>query len=156
MCGMQLLIHSQTSTFAPLKFGNVQVISSHTLLDMWLRDYLSMMRIQLIYINKRDPGCIYAGTDFEWFQITFVNLNSALTVVITKYGHVVLTNDNNHGYWYHIHISVSLSKLRINVLEAVFTVHSTGVKHQSLILFIKISRLLGPATARHSPLKSYL
>ena len=32
----KLLIHSQTSTVQPLKFGNIQVISSHTLRDMWL------------------------------------------------------------------------------------------------------------------------
>ena len=30
-CGMKLLIHSQTSTVAPLKFGKRQVISSHVL-----------------------------------------------------------------------------------------------------------------------------
>ena len=34
--GMKLLINFQTSTEAPLKFGNVSVISSSTLLDMWL------------------------------------------------------------------------------------------------------------------------
>ena len=35
-CRMKLLIHSQTSTVQPLKFGNVYVISSNTLLAMWL------------------------------------------------------------------------------------------------------------------------
>ena len=35
-CGGKLLIHSQTSTVQPLKFGNGLVISSHTLLGMWL------------------------------------------------------------------------------------------------------------------------
>ena len=33
--GMKLLIHPQTSTVQLLKFGNEQVISSHTLLGMW-------------------------------------------------------------------------------------------------------------------------
>ena len=33
---MKLLIHSQISTVAPLKFGNGYVISSHSLLRMWL------------------------------------------------------------------------------------------------------------------------
>ena len=33
-CGMKLLIHSQTSTAQPLKFGNGWVISSHILLGM--------------------------------------------------------------------------------------------------------------------------
>ena len=36
MCGMSVLIHSQTSTVAPLKFGYGYVISTHTLLGMWL------------------------------------------------------------------------------------------------------------------------
>ena len=35
-CGMELPIHSQTSTVQQLKFGNGWVISSHLLLDMWL------------------------------------------------------------------------------------------------------------------------
>ena len=36
MRGMKLLIHSYTLTVQPLKFGNGLVISSHTLLNMWL------------------------------------------------------------------------------------------------------------------------
>ena len=36
MCVMKLFIHSQTSTVAPLKFGNGYVILSHTLLGMQL------------------------------------------------------------------------------------------------------------------------
>ena len=35
-CWIKLLIHSKTSTVQPLKFGNGQVISSHTLLFRWL------------------------------------------------------------------------------------------------------------------------
>ena len=35
-CVMKLLLHSQTSTVQPLKFGNGEVVPSHTLLDMWL------------------------------------------------------------------------------------------------------------------------
>ena len=35
-CGMKLLIHSQTSTVAALKFRSESVILSHTLLRMWL------------------------------------------------------------------------------------------------------------------------
>ena len=35
-CGMKLLIHSQTSTVAPLKFGIGHVISSYILWWMWL------------------------------------------------------------------------------------------------------------------------
>ena len=33
---MKLLIHSQTSTAAPLKFGNGYVIASQNLLEMWV------------------------------------------------------------------------------------------------------------------------
>ena len=36
MCGMKLLIHSQTSTVPPLRFGNGYVISSGTLQAIWL------------------------------------------------------------------------------------------------------------------------
>ena len=46
--GAKLLIHSQTL----LKFGNWQVISSHTLLDMWL---LISTGIKSNLVNKRGP-----------------------------------------------------------------------------------------------------
>ena len=36
MCGINLRIHSLTSTVAPLKFRNGEVIRSRTLLGMWL------------------------------------------------------------------------------------------------------------------------
>ena len=36
---MKLLSHSETSTVQPLKFGKGKVISSHTLLAMWLLIY---------------------------------------------------------------------------------------------------------------------
>ena len=52
-CGLKLLIHSQTSTIAPLKFGNGKVISSHTLLGMWL---FIRVRIKLNHISKGAPG----------------------------------------------------------------------------------------------------
>ena len=32
---IKLLIHSQTSTMQPLKFGNEWIISSHTVLGVW-------------------------------------------------------------------------------------------------------------------------
>ena len=35
-CGMKSFTHSQTSTVALLKFGNGYIVSSHTLLCMWL------------------------------------------------------------------------------------------------------------------------
>ena len=36
MYGVNVLIHSQTSTVQPLKFRNGWVISAHTFLDMYL------------------------------------------------------------------------------------------------------------------------
>ena len=52
---MKLLIHSQTSTVSPLKFGNGQVMSSHSLPGM----YISMLRLKFQPVSKRGP--IYPG-----------------------------------------------------------------------------------------------
>ena len=49
---MILLILSQTSTVQPLKFGNAQVISSHTLLGMWLIIHAG---IKLTYCSQMSP-----------------------------------------------------------------------------------------------------
>ena len=35
-CGVELLIHSQTSTVQPLKYGDGYVILSHNILGIWL------------------------------------------------------------------------------------------------------------------------
>ena len=47
---MKLLIHSQTSTGALLKFGNEKVTSSNTYDGC---NYLFMQELKLIYISKR-------------------------------------------------------------------------------------------------------
>ena len=47
---MKSLIHSQTSTVAPLKFGNGYVISSLTLLAC---EYISMLGLKLIHVSER-------------------------------------------------------------------------------------------------------
>ena len=44
--GMKLPIHFITSKLQPLKFGNGQVIASHTLLGMWL---LTAMEVYACY-----------------------------------------------------------------------------------------------------------
>ena len=49
---MKLLIHFQTSTVAPLKFGMGQVISSHTLRVMWLFIHAGL---RMIHVSKRGP-----------------------------------------------------------------------------------------------------
>ena len=36
MCGMKLLLHSQTSTVEPLRFGDGYMILSQIWLSMWL------------------------------------------------------------------------------------------------------------------------
>ena len=50
-CGTKLL-HSQTSTAAPSKFGYRYVISSHTL---YACNYLSMLRFKFIRVDKKGP-----------------------------------------------------------------------------------------------------
>ena len=52
MFGVKLLIHFQTSTVQPLKFGNGQVTSSHTLLHMWL---LMHAGIKWNHVSKNGP-----------------------------------------------------------------------------------------------------
>ena len=44
MCGMKLLIHTQTLMVQPLKFGKGYVISSHT-----------FMGLKLIHVSKKGP-----------------------------------------------------------------------------------------------------
>ena len=47
---MKLLIHSQTSTIAPLKFGyEIRNFNSY-----WAYDYFSMLGLKLIHFSKRD------------------------------------------------------------------------------------------------------
>ena len=53
---MKLLIHSQTSMVVPLKFGNEQVISVHTLLGMWLIIH-AVIRVKL-YNWKGSQGAV--------------------------------------------------------------------------------------------------
>ena len=48
---MELFIHSQTSTVAPLKFGNGQIIS----LSMWL---LIHPGLKVIYFSEKGPRLI--------------------------------------------------------------------------------------------------
>ena len=54
-------IHSQTSTVAPLKFGNGYVISSRTLMGMWLLIHADMENMLKLYCgdNLMGPVSIY-------------------------------------------------------------------------------------------------
>ena len=58
---MKLLIHSQTSTAAPLKFGNGYVISSQTLVEMGVLIHAGIQSWSLLV--KRAPVINQHGTD---------------------------------------------------------------------------------------------
>ena len=55
------LIHSQTSTVAPLKFGNGLVISSHTLQELWLSIHAGIpwLGLKSIHVSKGGHVCRY-------------------------------------------------------------------------------------------------
>ena len=63
---MKLLIHSQTSTVAPLKFGNGKVISSHTSLDMWLLIHV-LLKVQ----SKQRKRSLY---EFDMHGATYIDM----------------------------------------------------------------------------------
>ena len=54
-CQNKLLIHSQTLTMQPLKFGNAYVISSQILLAMWLLIHTGIKGVRPN--NDCHPGC---------------------------------------------------------------------------------------------------
>ena len=60
---MNVLIHCQTSTAQPLKFGNWQVISSHIYNGC---DYLSLLGLRLIHVSKR--GIRTKCSCSKWFN----------------------------------------------------------------------------------------
>ena len=95
---MKLLIHSQTSTMEPLKFGNNVCY------------YLSMLGLTLIHVSKSSPLCIiivycpvlgpicwqrwlksctcfrWYFLGFQWFNITSANLMTSLKWMTTSHG----------------------------------------------------------------------
>ena len=52
---MELLIHSKTSTIAPLKSENGYAISSYTLSGMWLS---SLLELELNHVSKKAPESV--------------------------------------------------------------------------------------------------
>ena len=66
---MNLFVDSQISTVEPLKFGNGQVISSHTLPGMWLlihgnkRSYWSGKKYKFLYYISSHDYCLKRHTD---------------------------------------------------------------------------------------------
>ena len=61
MRGVKLLIHSQTSMVQLLKFGNGEVISSQTLLGMWLLIH-DVIKVNASY---SDDGLSYSCGFYE-------------------------------------------------------------------------------------------
>ena len=83
---MKLLIHPQSSTFAPLKFGNRYIISPHILLGMCL---LIHGEIQVNHVNKKGPlvVCIWVLNGFLWSIYPHPSvLVSRVPVIMQRYG----------------------------------------------------------------------
>ena len=64
--GMKILIHSQTSTVQPLKFGIGTVISSRTLLDMWLLIHTEIKVKGMLL--KGGLGMVTEYKQFNWYN----------------------------------------------------------------------------------------
>ena len=65
---MKLLIHSQTSTIVPLKFGNGYVFFYSTLYNDC--NYLSVLGLKLIHVCKRSSCTIHRKHNKRWFRCT--------------------------------------------------------------------------------------
>ena len=63
-CGIQLLIHSQTSVVQQLKFAIGSLILSYS----WLGDYLSPLRLESTHVGKRGLWILYTIQQFDWFR----------------------------------------------------------------------------------------
>ena len=64
MCGMKLLIHSETSTVEPLKLGMNKKFQSTRSTEC---DYLSMLELKLDHISKRGCRC-----HLMWWKIVLI------------------------------------------------------------------------------------
>ena len=64
-CEAKLPTHSWTSTVYHLKLRNTWVISSHTLLEIWLLMFTSLLGLKLIHISKREPWCLTPSLQFR-------------------------------------------------------------------------------------------
>ena len=78
---MKLLIHSQTSTVAPMKFGNGYVISSRTLLGMWLliHDFLFSPRQDISserYLHVSSQT--YRAKRVHWFILYYTSYDDVI------------------------------------------------------------------------------
>ena len=61
MCGVNLLIHSQTSTVQPLKLVKGLVILSHTSLGMWLLIHAEIKSVKESLLVKVAPDAHHAN-----------------------------------------------------------------------------------------------
>ena len=79
---MKLLIHSQTSTVAPLKYGNMDKLFHPTLYNGC--NYIYMLGLKLNHVNKRGPRnhpsltviCLYAlSIQKLWHRSSVANVS---------------------------------------------------------------------------------
>ena len=101
---MKLLINSQISTFAPLKFGNGYFISLHTLMDMWVPNHAESWSW---YVLVKMPMCCvitlnvsitwFACYCFEWLMVCFEIPRGALGTAISVRW-ILRKNVQYHGY----------------------------------------------------------
>ena len=63
---IELVMHSQTSTGVPLKFGNEEGISSRNLHGY---NYLFLVELKLIHVSKRAPGHIHILHASSYFVV---------------------------------------------------------------------------------------
>ena len=107
MCGMKLPIHSKTSTVQQLKFGNESVISSHTLLGMWLLIHVKSMLIKMatgdITATKQTTTKL-----FHYNDVTMGSMASQITSLTVVYASVYSGADQRKHQ-----ISASLAFVRV-------------------------------------------
>ena len=94
-----LLIHSQTSTVQPLKFGDGWVILSHTLLDMWLHIHAEIEVNQCYLVTGTYCRHIYHSNNEQRLEMNnHVSVVLILKLISTKvlFSHGICCYDGKH------------------------------------------------------------
>ena len=97
---LKLLIHSQTSTTVPLKFGNGSTI--HISL-YWVCDYLSTSRLELIHGSYR--GLMVEMCLLKCLRFTVWNVYLWLLTFITEINVIITFNHNSNSHRYTVNVS---------------------------------------------------
>ena len=103
-CGMKLLIHSQNSTVQQLKFGNGSVISSHTLLSMWLSIRAGIKDAPCVLV-KGAPGEPFTHMDWLWSQ----HGKLIISIISVRWNYLWAVETSIHALHYDV---VTLKHLR--------------------------------------------